>query len=127
MRENWMAGVYPQYYWGIANRNRDDDVKNASFGNMFYWFWYNIPDSWQVGFSPTINYDHHVGSGNKWNIPVGLELSKVTGIGRTPIRIKIGTEYSVVNEDDFGQCMLFKINLIPVVKRPIKSPLFGGD
>ncbi len=127
MAENWMAGIYPQYYWGIADQGRDDDVRDASFGNMFYWFWYNLTDSWQIGFSPTINYDRQAESGNRWNVPVGLGVSKVTSIGQMPIRIEIGAEYSVVNEDDFGQEMLFKLNLIPVVPRPIKRAIFGGD
>lgn len=126
MGENWMAGAYPQYYWGFADQGRDDDVKDANFGNMFYWFWYNITDSFQVGFSPTINYDHQAESGNRWNVPVGLGVSKITKIGQTPIRIEIGAEYSVVKEDDFGTEMLFKVNLIPVIARPIQKPLFGG-
>jgi hypothetical protein len=126
MAENWMAGVYPQYYWGVADQGRDDDVKDANFGNMFYWFWYNLTDSWQVGFSPTIEYDHQADSGNKWTVPVGMGVAKIAKFGETPIRIEIGAEYSAVSQDDFGQRMLFKINLIPVIPRPIKSPIFGG-
>jgi hypothetical protein len=124
--ENWMAGAYPQYYWGVADQGRDDDVKDASFGNMFYWFWYNITDSFQVGFSPTIQYDHQADSGNRWNVPVGLGFSKIIKMGQTPIRIEIGAEYSVVHEDDFGTEMLFKVNFIPVIPRPIQKALFGG-
>ena len=126
MDEDWMAGVYPQYYWGVADQGRDDDVKDANFGNMFYWFWYNLTDTWQVGFSPTIQYDHQADSGNKWEVPVGLGVANMTKFGNTPVRIEIGAEYSAVSQDDFGQRMLFKINLIPVVSRPIRSPIFGG-
>ena len=40
--DNWMAGVYPQTYFRIADQDdRDDDERAAQFGNMFYWFWYN--------------------------------------------------------------------------------------
>ncbi len=126
MADNWMAGAYPQYYWGIADQGRDDDVQDASFGNMFYWFWYNVSDSLQVGFSPTINYDHQAKSGNKWNVPVGLGIAKIAKMGETTIRIEIGAEYSAVSQDDFGQRMLFKVNLIPIIPRPINNPLFGG-
>ena len=124
--ENWITGMYPQFYWGFADQGRDDDVKQARFGNMFYWFWYNLSDSLQVGFSPTINYDDQADSGNKWNVPVGLGLAKMLKIGNTMTRIEVAAEYSVEHEDDFGERARFKINIIPIVPRPIKKPLFGG-
>ncbi len=42
------------------------------------------------------------------------------------MRLELGAEYSVVSGDDFGRRMLFKLNVIPVIPRPIKKPLFGG-
>ena len=124
--ENWITGVYPQFYWGFADQGRDDDVKQARFGNMFYWFWYNLSDSMQVGLSPTMTYDDNASSGNKWNVPVGLGLSKMVKIGDTMTRIEVSAEYSVVHEKDFGQQARLKINIIPIVPRPIKSSIFGG-
>ena len=124
--ENWITGIYPQFYWGFADQGRDDDVRHARFGNMFYWFWYNLSDSLQVGFSPTITYDDQADSGNKWNVPVGLGLAKMLKIGNTMMRIEVAAEYSVEREDDFGERARFKVNLIPIVPRPIKKPLFGG-
>ena len=124
--ENWITGVYPQFYWGIADQGRDDDVKHARYGNMFYWFWYNLSDSLQIGASPTINYDDNAESGNKWNVPVGLGLAKMLKIGDTMMRIEVAAEYSVVREKDWGEVARFKINLIPIVPRPIDNPIFGG-
>ena len=94
---------------------------------MFYWFFYNLTDAWQVGTNPTIQWDDRAGSGNKWNVPVGLTLAKISKWGNLPIRIEFGAEYSVVNQDDFGEIARFKINLIPVVSRPIKKSIFGGN
>ncbi len=124
--ENWIGGIYPQFYWGVADQGRDNDVKQARFGNMFYWFWYNLSESLQVGLSPTIVYDDQAEPGNKWNIPVGLGLAKMLKIGDTMMRLEVAAEYSVKHEDDFGERARFKINLIPIVPRPIKKPLFGG-
>jgi hypothetical protein len=124
--ENWIAGVYPQFYWGFADQGRDDDVKQARFGNMFYWFWYNLSDSLQVGLSPTINYNDQASSGNKWNVPVGLGLAKMLNIGGTMTRIEVAAEYSVVREKDWGEVARIKINIIPIVPRPIGSSIFGG-
>jgi hypothetical protein len=123
--ENWMAGIYPQTYFKIADQGRDDDDRGARFGNMFYWFWYNITDDWQIGTNPTIQWDDKAGSGNKWNVPVGFAAAKMTKFGNLPVRIEFGAEYSVVNQDDFGEVARFKINIIPLVSRPIKKSIFG--
>ena len=125
--ENWMCGAYRQTYFKIADWNRDNDERGARFGNMFYWFFYNITDDWQIGTNPTIQWNDKAGSGNKWNIPVGLTLSKITKWGNTPMRLEFGAEYSVVNQDDYGEVARFKFNIIPVVSRPIKRSIFGGS
>ena len=124
--ENWMCGAYPQTYFKIADADRDDQERGARFGNMFYWFFYNITDDWQIGTNPTIQWNDKAGSGNKWNVPVGLTLSKITKWGNTPMRLEFGAEYSVVNQDDYGEVARIKFNIIPVVGRPIKRSIFGG-
>jgi hypothetical protein len=124
--DNWMLGMYPQTYFKIADQDRDDEDRGARFGNMFYWFFYNLTDAWQIGTNPTINWNDKAGSGNKWNVPVGLTISKITKWGNLPIRLEFGVDYSVVNEDDYGEVARIKFNLIPVVGRPIKKAIFGG-
>ena len=124
--ENWMLGMYPQTYFKIADADDDEDDRGAAFGNMFYWFFYNITDDWQIGTNPTIQWDDKAGTGNKWNVPVGLTISKITKWGNTPMRLEFGAEYSVVNQDDYGEVARIKFNIIPVVPRPIKRSIFGG-
>ena len=65
-------------------------------------------------------------SGTKWNVPVGLGFAKMLKIGDTMMRIEVAAEYSVVREKDFGEVARFKVNLIPIVPRPIDKPIFGG-
>ena len=125
--DNWMVGAYPQTYFKIADQDRDDDDRGARFGNLFYWFFYNLTDNYQIGTSPTIHWNDKAGSGNKWNVPVGLALAQITKWGNTMMRIEYGVEYSVVHEDDYGEVARFKVNLIPVVGRPIKKSIFGGN
>ena len=43
------------------------------------------------------------------------------------MRIELGAEISVVREDDYGEVGRIKVNLIPVVPRPIKKAIFGGN
>ncbi|MDX1270027.1 MAG: hypothetical protein R3311_21855, partial [Oceanisphaera sp.] len=126
LTKGWMVGCYPQYYWGIADFDRGDDQDYASFGNMFYWLWINVREDIQLGFSPTITYDAEAKPGNRWNVPVGFGFSKMTNWGDLPVRLEVAVEYSVVNEDAFGQECLFKFDFMPIIPKPIKKPIFGG-
>ena len=119
-------GVFPQYYWGIGSRGDQGDTPDASFMNLLYFAFYNLPDAWQVGFNPNITYDDKVKNSNKWNVPIGMTVAKTIHIGKVPTKIQVGFEYSVVRQDDFGQEFLLKVNLIPVIPALIKSPIFGG-
>jgi hypothetical protein len=123
--DKWMAGIYPQTYFRIADQGRDDDERSARFGNMFYWYWYNITDDWQIGTNPTIQWDDKAGSGDKWNIPVGFSAAKMTKIGNMPLWLEFGVEYSAVRQDDYGEVARIKFNFIPLVSRPIKKAIFG--
>ena len=125
--EDWMLGMYPQTYFGIADEKRSDDKRYARFGNMFYWFFYNITDEWQIGTNPTIQWNDTAGTGNRWNVPVGLAIAKIDKWWGRLVRWEVGAEYSVINEDDFGEVARIKFNIIPVVGRPIKKSIFGGN
>ena len=95
---------------------------------MFYWFFYNITDEWQIGFNPTIQWNDRGGDGNRWNVPLGFIAAKITNwLGGKPVRIEFGVDYSFIREDDYGEVARFKFNLIPVVGRPIKKSIFGGN
>jgi len=124
--KKWLAVVFPQYFFGIGSRGDQGNTPDASNMVLLYSFFYNLPDAWQVGFNPTITFDHRASSGNKWNVPVGLDVAKTTAIGGHPVKFQFGFEYSVVSQDDFGQRFQLKLNIIPVIPSLIKNPLFGG-
>jgi hypothetical protein len=121
--KKWLAGIFPQYTWGFGGSNRGPD---ASYGSMLYWFIWNLPDAWQIGMNPTITYDNNAASGNQWNVPVGLFVSKTAKVGKIPVKFQLGVEYSVVSQDTFGQEAQIKLNIIPVIPSLIKHPIFGG-
>ncbi len=128
MNETVVVGVFPQYYFGIGSRaGRDDDVRDASYLNLLYFAVLNLPDAWQVGMNPTINYDHRATSGNKWNVPIGLFVAKTTRLGGLPVKLQLGVEYSVVSQDAFGQRSQIKLNVIPVIPSLVRSPLLARD
>ena len=53
-------------------------------------------------------------------------MAKTTKVGKLPLKIQAGIEYSVVSQDDFGKRALFKVNFIPVIDALVKKPIFGG-
>jgi hypothetical protein len=106
--------------------DRPNNVRDASFMNMLYFAFYDLPDAWQIGFNPTITYDDRASSGNKWNVPIGLTVAKTMRFGRLPVKFQFGVEYSVVSQDAFGQVAQLKFNVIPVMPSLVQEAIFGG-
>jgi hypothetical protein len=125
--EKLTLGVFPQYFFKIGSRgSRGSEIADASYMNLLYFMAYNLPNAWQVGFSPIVTYDRRASSGNRWNVPVGVTVSKATRTGGIISKFEIGFEYSVVSEDDFGQRALVRFSVIPVIPSLIRKPLLGG-
>jgi hypothetical protein len=124
--KNLLAVVFPQYFFGIGSRGDQGKKPDASYMEMLYSIVYNLPDAWQVGMNPTINYDNKAEKRNRWNVPVGMMAAKTTKIWNRPVKFQFGVEYSVVSQDAFGQRVLIKLNIIPVIQSLIKDPLLGG-
>lgn len=124
--KDWVGGVFPQYTFAIGGWN-GKDMPDASYLSLLYFFAYNLPNAWQIGFNPTISYDHNASSGNKWNVPVGLFVAKTTKISSVPVKFQLGVEYSVVSQDAFGQQAQIKLNIIPVIPSLVKTPILGGE
>ena len=121
------AGVFPNYFWNWKNGSsgQDKDTPDINQGSILYFLIFNLPDAWQIGKNPTITYNDHASSGNKWNVPFGLFAGKAIKIGNIPVNIKAGLEYSVVSPDDFGQRARFRIQITPVIPSLIQNPIFG--
>lgn len=122
-----IAFVFPQYVFRIGGAGQDTDTPDASYLSLIYTYFYNLPNSWQVGTNPTITYDDTAASGNKWNVPIGVTVSKTTKLADVPLKFQFGIEYSVVRQDTFGQTAQLKLNIIPVIPSLLKSPMFGGE
>jgi len=124
--EKVTIGVFPQYFFGIRSRGRSSEVADASYMNLLYFMYYNLPNAWQIGFSPTVTYDRRASSGNKWNVTVGVSVSKTARMGGMISKFELGFEYSVVSEGAFGQRAMVKLSVIPVIPSLRRKPLFGG-
>jgi hypothetical protein len=120
--EKITTGALGQYWWSFATQgNNKPDTSN---GSILYFYFYNLPDAWQIGTNPTVTYNDKATSGNRWNVPVGLTVAKTTKIGSLPVKFQFGVQKSVVRQDDFGQDWQIKLNIIPVIPALVKNPLF---
>jgi hypothetical protein len=59
-------------------------------------------------------------------VPIGIGVSKTARMGGLITKFELGFEYSVVNEDAYGQRAMVKLNLTPVIPSLIRKPLLGG-
>jgi hypothetical protein len=120
--------AFGQYYLGIGSQgDREPGVRDASYLNLLYLMFVNLPDAWQFGFNPTITYDARATSDNKWNVPVGLMVSKTTQVGTLPVKFNFGVEYSVVSQDVYGEQAKLVLEVIPVIPALIRRPVLGGN
>lgn len=119
-------GVFGQYYFGVGSKgDRAPGVRDASYGNLLYFLSVNLPNAWQFGFNPTITYDARASAGNRWNVPVGLMVAKTTLLGKLPVKLNFGVEYSVVSENAYGRRAALVLEVIPVIPNLIHRPILG--
>jgi hypothetical protein len=121
------ALVFPGYLFGYADRSdRASSTRTTSKLSLLYSLTLNLPDAWQIGFNPTINYNNKALKGDRWNVPVGLYGGKTIKVGNIPVNIKLGMEYSVVSPDTYGNRMQIRLQLTPVIPGLVQKPIFGG-
>jgi hypothetical protein len=123
--EKMTVGVFPNYFWKIGSAGQRASTPDISQMSLLYFFNYMLPDAWQVGFNPTITYNDKASSGNRWNVPIGLYVGRTIRVGRLPLNIKVGGEYSVISEDLFGQLFQFRLQITPVIPSLIENPILG--
>jgi hypothetical protein len=58
-------------------------------------------------------------------VSFGGGVGRVFKIGKLPVNIKVGVEYSVVSPDNFGKRLQFRFQITPVIPGFIKKPIFG--
>jgi hypothetical protein len=123
--EKLTSVLFFNYFWNVASADQGDKPDTHK-GTLLYSFQYALGDGWQVGTNPTISYNHKASSGNEWNVPIGAFIGRTIKIGKQPVNIKLGVEYSVVSPDDFGQQAAIRLQVTPIIPGLIKKPLFGG-
>ena len=123
--KNLTSVLFLNYFWKIGESGQDDDTPDTDKGTLLYSLQYALKDGWQIGTNPTISYNDNARSGDKWTVPVGVFIGKTTKMGKMPVNIKLGVEYSVVRPDTFGQQAAIRLQVTPIIPGLIKNPIFG--
>ena len=119
--ENSISFIFPQYWWSYSEKS---GAEETSHGTLLYGIFYNLPNAWQIGFSPSITYNDKADSDNAWNVPIGVMGAKTVKFGNLPVKFQFGVEKSVVRQDHFGKDWMFRFNIIPVIPGLFQKPLF---
>jgi len=106
----WTMGAVASNSWSVAGDGDREDV-NFFFGQWFLNF--NLGKGWAIGTAPIITGDWEADPGNRWVIPWGVQISKVTHFGSRPANIIFGyyknTEHPAGGADSQ---IRFQLNLL---------------
>lgn len=85
----WTMGAVASNVWSVAGESDRSDV-NSFFAQWF--INYNFGNGWALGTVPIITCDWNadVGTGDRCTIPFGLQISKVTKIGKQSVNLLVG-------------------------------------
>ena len=84
----WVVGVLANNIWRIAGVNNGRSINELTVQPFIN---FNIPQGWAIATAPIITADWSAPQGEKWTVPLGIGLQKVTAIGRQPV--SLGMQY----------------------------------
>jgi hypothetical protein len=80
----WVIGILANNVWRIGG---------AAHGHVLNTFTvqpfinYNLPDAWAISTAPLITSDWSAPRSQRWTVPVGLGVSKVTHVAEQPLNL----------------------------------------
>ena len=111
----WTLGIFVQHWWSFAG---DADRGEQSRTDIQYVARRQIPGAWSIGMGPTISIDWKATEGNKVTFPIGLGITKTIRIGKTPVKIRIEPQYSIIRPNNYGTAWNIRIQIAPVIRSP---------
>jgi hypothetical protein len=113
--EKWTTGFVAQHWWSFSGDENRDETSQTDFQ---YIMRRRLPDGWSIGMGPTITYDWKEDSGDRLTFPIGLGITKTVRWGRTPIKLRLEPQYSIVRPDNLAVKWNIRLQITPVIKSP---------
>ena len=82
-----VVGALASNVWTFADNDHTAPRLNALSVQPFIEC--NLPDGWAFGTSPSIAANWDAPRGEKWTVPFGLGISKVTSVGAQPVLLSV--------------------------------------
>ena len=114
--EKWTTGLVLQHWWSYAG---DSDRASTNQTDFQYVFRRAIPGGWSIGLGPTVTIDWKAESGERVTFPIGLGITKTVKWGRTPIKMRLEPQYSIVKPNDLAATWNVRLQFTPVIPNPL--------
>ena len=88
----WVYGALINNIWSFAG---DDDRAHLNQMLIQPFLNYNMEDGLYLTSSPIITANWKADSGNKWTVPVGGGIGKITRFGKLPVNFQVAGYYNV--------------------------------
>jgi len=113
--KSWTTGFVFQHWWSFSG---DEDRADTSQTDLQYIMRRRLPNGWSIGMGPTITYDWKAESGDRLTVPIGLGITKTVRWGKTPVKLRLEPQYSIVRPDDLAVTWNIRLQITPVIKSP---------
>lgn len=117
MGRPWVAGLLVQHWESYAGDSDRDDVSQT---DIQYVIRRGFANAWSIGMGPTISVDWEANDSDKLTLPIGIGITKTIRIGKTPMKIRLEPQYSIVRPDEFGTVWNFRVQVTPVIENPFR-------
>ncbi len=97
MPENWAVGGLVSNVWSVAG---DSDRADGNKMTFQYFVNYNFSDGWYLTSAPIITADWEADSDDRWLVPFGGGVGKITRIGKQPIDVSLQGYDNAIHPDD---------------------------
>lgn len=97
MPGKWVIGAVANQLWRIGGSDNTTAI-SSFFVQPF--INYNLHRGWSLSTSPDITADWNAPSGQQWTVPLGMGVSKVSGIGKQPVNLSLQYYHNVVRPDN---------------------------
>ena len=92
MPGNWVIGVLVSNVWSFAG---DSDAADVDFMTLQPIINYNMSNGWYLTSVPVITANWEAESNNRWTIPLGGGVGRITKWGRQPVDLSLQAFYNI--------------------------------
>ena len=99
----WIDGILVSQLWSFAGA---DGRQSVSLTQIEALLSYAFANNWYVQTNPTFSCDWQASSGEKWVVPIGIDIGKVFPIGSQSVSLQLGGYYNVKKPDGAADWVL---------------------